>query len=439
MAILPPPASPRNFAPYGASGLAPGGAPRTMPTPMQVPRNPKSPAPKAGRAGSMPKPPTDLQSAQQQVAAAYDPVLQQIKDAYNQMVQSTGAQYNAGSKQLADLYGQYGPRVQQAYSQAGQGLAAVQGMLAATQQGQGVSAASDLARQLQGIDASTAGRVSGNFGQNLQGEALANATAGGNNLAALLAEGAHAGQYGAVLPGVGGQIGFQGLQQALGTLNANQKDELAKLAAEEPGAVQTALGNIQSNQYKQQALNNENFYKQQVLNNTQKKTNASITQGKQRVTIAQQNANTAATRAANSAAAQADASARGWASIGIREKAAQTKAAADEKKLKSGGFTPEQVQRYKGTALTLAQNVYQGFTDSKGTVHKPLTYQQAVLEGRKEGIPVSIITASLNQFYKPGQRGRPMAPLQISPKAYKTAPTAKTTKSLKGLGGAFGG
>lgn len=409
MAILPPPASPRNFAPYGASGLAPGGAPRTMPTPLKVPRNPKSPAPKAGRAGSMPKPPTDLQSAQQQVAAAYDPVLQQIKDAYNQMIQSTGAQYNAGSKQLADLYGQYGPRVQQAYSQAGQGLAAVQGMLAATQQGQGVSAASDLARQLQGIDASTAGRVSGNFGQNLQGEALANATAGGNNLAALLAEGAHAGQYGAILPGVGGQIGFQGLQQALGTLNANQKDELAKLAAEEPGAVQTALGNIQSNKYKQQALNNENFYKQQVLNNTQKKTNASIAQGNQRVTIAQQNANTAATRA-NTAAAQ------GWKKIGI----SQQRLALDQQKAtkirKSGGLSAGALASIQSHAEKDAEQFYHGVaahTRADGSVITPatsaLTYGKAyhtLLERYPALGPKSAIQI-LDNLYAPGEGGRP--------------------------------
>jgi hypothetical protein len=279
--------APKNFAPYGPStGLSAGGVGRPRVTPMKVPRNPQSPAPKiSGRAGSMPKapPPTDMQVATQQVAASFDPVLAQIRQAYQQMVQGAGQAYNAGAKQLADLYGSVGPQTQSAYDRASQGLAAISGMLAGVQQGQGAAQQADLTRQLQGIDAGTAGRVSGQFGQNLQGEALANATRGSNNLAALLAEGAHAGQYTAQLPAIGGTIGFRGLQQALGTLNQNQQNELAKLAAQEPSAVQTALAGIQSNRYKQQQLGFENSLKQETFGLNAQKAQTAAQQGQERI------------------------------------------------------------------------------------------------------------------------------------------------------------
>jgi hypothetical protein len=370
-----------------------------------------------------PKPLTDLQSAQQQVQAAYDPVLQQIRDAYTQMVQNTGTTYNAGAKQLADLYGQYGPAVQQAYSQAGQGMAAVQGMLAATQAGQGAAAQGDLARQLQGIDAATAGRVGGNFGSNLQGQALANATMGGNNIAALLAEGAHAGQFGALLPAIGGSIGLQGLRSALGSLNQNQQDELSKLAAEEPGAVQTALAGIQSNRYKQEALNNENFYKQQLLGNSTAKANApKIVHTGDGSVIAvdpntgQQVATISGPRATKPTKPTTFKGSDGRTYI-YDPKTGTAKLIAGQsgpKTKQPKPLTPSETRTTAGTANTIASVAFNGGTDSKGNPLKPLTYQQAIAEMRNEGLladpqHAKLALAALNRLYAPGVRGRPVA------------------------------
>lgn len=396
MAMLP---APKGFGLSAGVGRAP--------LPTRVPRNPQSPAPKTRV--PQPKPPTDLSLAQQQVSAAYDPVLQQIKDAYQQMIAGTGQVYNAGAKQLSDLYGQYGPAAQAAYDRAGQGLAGIQSMLAATQQGQGAAGAADLAHQLGGIDAATVGRVNSQFGSNLQGEALANATKGANNIAMLLSQGAHAGQYGAALPGIGGQIGFQGLERAVGDLNQNQQQELAKLAAEEPGAVQNALGGIQSNRAKTQQLAFENSLKNETLGLNAKKAATSAAQGNARIGIAQQNANTSAQRAL-------DASQRGWANIGIAKQRLITQEKKAQSIQKTRGLSPSTLAGIQAKAEKDAEVFYNGVpavTRADGSISKqPVysrTYQDALnaLVNRYPALGPSGVLRILNTLYKPGQFGRP--------------------------------
>src|SRR5262249_56357652 len=117
---------------------------------------------------------------------------------------------------------------------------------------------------------------------------------------------------------------------------------------------------IQSNRAKQQQLAFEQNLKNVLAGNTIAKTNASISQGNARIGISQQNANTSAQRAA-------DASARGWASIGIREKGAQQKAAQLEAKAQSGGFTPSQIAKFRGNAYSIADDSYHGYTVTSGT------------------------------------------------------------------------
>lgn len=96
------------------------------------------------------------------------------------------------------------------------------------------------------------------------------------------------------------------------------------------------------------------------------------------------------------------------ASLGIKQRAQQIAALATEAKLKNGGFTPGQVQKYTGLAATLADNAKNGFTANNGKAYPPVNYQQAMREARKEGIPVSIAQAELNKLYQPGQQGRPL-------------------------------
>jgi murein DD-endopeptidase MepM/ murein hydrolase activator NlpD len=87
------------------------------------------------------------------------------------------------------------------------------------------------------------------------------------------------------------------------------------------------------------------------------------------------------------------------ANLGIRQKSAQMKVTAAEYKLNNGGFSPSQVQQFKGDAATIAQNALTGFTDTKGVVHPPLNVQGVMREmqqGIKHGsIPLSIAQDAL--------------------------------------------
>jgi hypothetical protein len=359
----------------------------------------------------MPKPPSDLQLAQQQVSTAYDPVLQQIRDAYTQMVNNTGTVYNAGAKQLADLYGQYGPATQAAYDRAGQGLAGVQALLAATQQGQGAAGAADLAHQLQGIDTATMGRVNADFGQALQGEALANATKGANNIAMLLSQGAHAGQYGAALPGIGGQIGFQGLEQAIGNLNQNQQQELAKLAAEEPGAVQTALGQLQTNRNQQAQLAFENKLKTQNANNSTSRANAPKIVHTADGSVIAVNSTTGATIAQISGPKppgtpkqQKPTTFKGTdgRTYVYNPKAGTATPIAGQsgpKPLKPPPGPSTTEQRWDAAALGGARKAHTGFTDSKNVYHPPISWQQYLNEGLSEKIPIAHLIKQGRRIY----------------------------------------
>lgn len=378
MAMFPPP---RGF------GIKPPRAPRLA--------APKIRAPKVA-------PPTDLQTARQQVSQAYDPILNQIRAAYAGQATAAGNAINAGAKQLADLYGSYGPSSQAAYDRAAQGMAAVNGMLAGVQAGQGTAQEADLAHQLQGIDSGTVGRVSGNLASALQGESLANATKGSNNLAMLLGEGAHAGQFGAILPGVAGGIGFNALRGQENTINAAMADELNKLAAQEPGAVQDALANIQSNRSRSQQLAFENSLKNAEFGLASQKAKTSAAQGQQRLTIEQQRAATA--------------SQQGWARIGLSQQRLQLDQQKAARVRKAGGITPGQMATIQAKAEHDAETLYYGVpakTRADGSTVTPAvnadTYGQAykTLLARYPSLGPTATLRILNTLYAPGEGGRP--------------------------------
>lgn len=62
-------------------------------------------------------------------------------------------------------------------------------------------------------------------------------------------------------------------------------------------------------------------------------------------------------------------------------------------------LTGKQIQDYKGSAATLAEQAHNGFTDDKGVAHPSLTYKQALLEADKAGIPRPIALQYLNRWY----------------------------------------
>jgi hypothetical protein len=418
VAMLPPPGTFKSYAPKV--------------------KMPKVAAPKPPRVA----PPTDLQLAQQQVQAAYDPILRQITQAYNQQATASGAAINQGSQQLAGLYGQAGPAEQAAYDRAAQSMAAISGMLANVRSGQGAAAQADLAHQLQGIDANTVGRVSGDFGNALQGEALANATRGGNNLAALLAEGAHAGQWASGLPAIGGQVGFNSLRSNEAQINNQLAAALSGLTAKEPGDIQSAISQIQTNRNQSKQLAFENSLKTKNANTSAARAAAPKIVHTADGSVVAVNPTTGQTvgqisgpRAPKPTKPTTFKGTDGQTYV-YDPKSGTAKAIAGQSgpKSRSGGFSPSQVARYSGQALTLADSAYHGGTDSKGNALPQLTYQQAVLEARKAGIPAPIAVKALDQFYAMGERGRPYSKRPL-PAAQRKA----ITGAAKTISGLFGG
>jgi hypothetical protein len=73
-----------------------------------------------------------------------------------------------------------------------------------------------------------------------------------------------------------------------------------------------------------------------------------------------------------------------------------------------GPFTRKQTLAFRGDALNLAELAFNGApaTDDDDEL-PPLSYEEALMEGEKAGIPRSILVAALNRFYVPGDRGRP--------------------------------
>jgi len=381
----------------------------TPPKPIRPPIAKVRPVKAVGAPKVAPPPLSDLQLAQNQVKTAYDPVIQQLTDAYNQRGTAQAAAINSGTQNLAQLMGQYGPAVQTAYNSAGGGLAAIQSALAGTQQGQGAAAQADLAQRLAATDPATAARISGGQSGDWAGQALANATKGDNNLAALLSEGAHAGEFGAKLPGIGGEIGFNALRQGQGQITSDLQSQLQALAAKEPGDVQAALSQLQTNKAQSAQLQFENALKNAEYGLNVKKLNASATQNSERIGIQQQNANTAAAKAQ-------DASARGWASIGISQQRANAAEAKAQQIRKSGGITAGKLADIQAKAEKDAELFHDGVpavTRADGTVSKPPTYSRTyqdalrTLLNRYPALGAKDAVKILNGIYKPGEFGRP--------------------------------
>lgn len=394
---------------------SPGSGPYSLRS-LTAPRPPakKKPAPHATpHAG----PPTDAQLAQTQVSAAFDPVLKQITEAFNQRATAQQGAITGYSKTLADLMGSYAPESRAAYTGAAAGQSAVDASIAATREGQGASAQADLARRLADLHASpeAASRIAGGFSGDLAGEANATAARGGANLAMLLGEGAHAQDYGAKLPGIAAGMGLGATERAQGQITNEMRTALSELAAKRPDAYQSALSNISSTRQKQEQLNLENRLAIKKYGLDVSKANTAAAQGDTRLTIAQQNADTAAARAA-----QASANAERTFGLNLQKlKDAETKAAAARK---AGGLTASGLAQLRKQAATDLETYYHGvaakyqigpngqrvLVDGTGPGSE-LHYQDAIksLTLKYPALGPKQIIAMANKLYAKGEGGRP--------------------------------
>jgi len=116
-----------------------------------------------------------------------------------------------------------------------------------------------------------------------------------------------------------------------------------------------------------------------------------------RLAISQQQANTSAYSAQTGRINAA--TARGRANAYAKAQAAKAAKAAKGQGRAAPQLTAAQVQKFRGTAATVADNAQSGFTDSQGVKHDPLSPAAALKEMRHEGIPDAIAIAAINRAY----------------------------------------
>lgn len=173
------------------------------------------------------------QRATAAVNAANAPVLANLKSTYADRSQQEAASIAAATKAYVEAAGQYAPAVGAAYGGAQHDQAASDAALAALLHGGGTQAASELAGQLGTGSPIAAG--AGATGTGAAGASLATGTA---DLTRLLAEGAHAADYGAKLPGIAANTGLQDTRTAMAQLDRELAAALADVSSKQPGQVE---------------------------------------------------------------------------------------------------------------------------------------------------------------------------------------------------------
>jgi hypothetical protein len=360
-----------------------------------------------------PAPLTDLQLAQQQIAPLIAALTGSIT-AHARAASDAVRNYTGSlAQQLAgmNLGAPYQPAIEQ---QAG-----VDAALQASLQGKGNELAQGLRDKLAAIGepgaVNPAAQRVADIGTSAGNTQLASGSAA---LANLIANKAGAQEYGAKLPGIAGLAGIQGVGRVQGQAVQSLAEQTAPIYGKLPDIVQNIQTNrLEQQRYqqsvqaaqqtqaaRQQQLNLENRLARQKFGLDFGKTqaqiaqaNARLAQGDTRLGISAKQANVAAARLAQQQLRDNRNYGVALQRIGISKRNQQLRAATQEARLKQGGFTPYEVQRLRGTALTLADQARHGFTDAKGTAHPPLSYRQAVLEGQKEGLPLSILLPALDQ------------------------------------------
>jgi len=377
-------------------------------------------------------------------------------DEINRSISARSAQGTAAIQsltgQLADLQGQYGPRIGGAYDTAAKSIGALETGLANRLSGAGQTVANQTVGALQQAGQDTGGAANlANIGA---GAANAGFAKGSASLAALAATKAAEQSYGAKLPGIAGMEGVQEgrnlqaqLNSELGTqlggvrtqaadlgarilqqLQANETDKAGARTAQSDKVNNLLLNlfggyeNSKSNQAKiaaaQAIAGSRAAAKPPSSVSGPRGSRYAWTQDKQgnwslQQVVAPQPVSAAA-KAAKPPTSFAGPNGSRYAWVQNKDGTWSTRQvlAPQAKAAKQPSLTAAQSAKLSGTASVVAENAYKGFkvTDAKTgavTNHPPLSYQDALDEMRKEGIPDAIAIPILGRFYKPGERGRP--------------------------------
>lgn len=376
-------------------------------------------------------PMTDAQittSAQSQI----DPIIAAITKRVNDQASTASGAISANSQALAKALGQidYGAPYAQAKTEQASVDAALQQSLGGAG---GTGLAQDLSSRLGQIDDPAVAAAAGGLADRGAAIGTTELAHGSANLGDLIASAAAAKEYGVKQPGIARLAGLQDIAGVNRQAVSDIADQTGQVTAELPqivSALRAEAQNTRSNRSQAAAQ----LYEALTGQNITKATAKAGLAGDQ-ASLAYQYANANADAAASSANT-AERTRHDRASEATAAKRAATAAAKATASKKSGGLTASQVQKYRGVALTIAEQAKSGapaVTDANGKVTHPalpaLTRKQAILEMEKEGVPAKIAIATANRVY-----GKPVS---ASDKRSQNAVSALLPR-LTGLGGTTG-
>jgi hypothetical protein len=316
-----------------------------------------------------------------------------ILDAQKQSIESTqkqrGADINAAYAALAQIARQQAPVVQGAYQNAANATGTF---------------AKGFTNQVTADQAAAAAGQQANLGPNSPQSVTSGFTQGGGDAlyatggyipaSTLAREGAAFTSAASMFPQTAMGLGVQ----AQKTLAAQALQQIQELEAKRPGLLMEALDSLRQNDLQRYTVNRNNRLAQLEFGAKNKQ----------------------ATAAGRAAAQKEQVRYQQWlAEMGLKQEGLslrQQKYALDvwkaqnpasARKAKKPRFTAAQIQKYSGVAASIADTAFYGGEDDDGLPLDPLDYADAVFEMEKEGIPAWIALKYLNQFYSPGQRGRP--------------------------------
>lgn len=381
--------------------------------------------------GRLPAPQTD-QQIQSQAQGMLDPVVAQITSAINARAQAGGQSIGGYTDQLAkNLMGARG-QVDQAYAPAEQGTAATNAALADRLSGAGNATSDALASRLASIGSpDVTGQAAGAVRQAGTGSGNALYASGSASLEQLLGNHATAADYAGKLPDLARLGGLQQLGALQGRAQQDIRDQTAQVTSQLPSIVQ-GLRSQSDARANNRASVAADLYQFLTGQNTTRATAKAGLVG-DAASLASQDARSAASIQAQNARTSAtiqSQNARTQAQIDAANKRAALKVAADAKKAatkKKAGptLTAGQVQTYKGTATTIAENAANGFTavsktpeyksttpgDPKGwselnsdgktysNHHPSLGWSAAYDEMLKAGVPEALAKQALKRYY----------------------------------------
>lgn len=341
---------------------------------------------------------SDQATAQSVISAILKPILDEINKQAATQGQNAKTLISGYTTSAQDAL--KGIDYQQPFTNAAAQESAINTALMNQLKGVGGGAQDQLAGELAsaGSDPTFAAALGSRLGNITTGAANAGLASGGAAASKLIGQGAAAKGYGDTLPGITALAGLQDLGKALGGIETGRQTQVGSLQSKVPGMVQSELTALSSARTAQQknavaAAIAEGY--DPTTGQLTPKARASLASalgydpmtGKPtaKTTIGQENADSHAQQ------------------VGINDASLKAKLAAADAKAKTAGklhgLSQNEYQTKAATALGLARVAHTPYTDSSGTTHPPVSWQQFLNGGLKKNVPIWILIEQGRRVY----------------------------------------